>query len=84
MCKMPWCSQQAVPHGADLTGKDKFPDRKTFDWRDGFVFTSTVGSFKPNPRGLYDMTGVAWEWCSDVYGDYPAGAVTDPIGPEQH
>ncbi len=66
---------------ADLTRKDRFPDDTTFVWRDGYVFTSPVGSFKPNPWGLYDMTGNVWQWCSDVYGDYPVGPVIDPAGP---
>ena len=41
-----------------------------------------VGAKKPNELGLYDMSGLVREWCSDYFAHYTEEAQTDPTGPQ--
>jgi len=52
-------------------------------WHDNSAGTThPVGLKKPNSWGLYDMHGLAWEWCSDCFADsYDNGKAVDPKGP---
>jgi formylglycine-generating enzyme required for sulfatase activity len=45
--------------------------------RDGYAFTSPVGSFPPNQFGLYDMLGNVWQWTEDCWNDDYKGAPSD-------
>ena len=49
----------------------------TFQCKDGYAFTAPVGSFKPNPFGVYDVFGNAWEWVQDCFAKTYDGAPTD-------
>jgi formylglycine-generating enzyme required for sulfatase activity len=51
---------------------------------DGFAGLAPVDAFPPNGFGLNNMTGNAWEWCSDFFHpswDRANPAPVDPVGP---
>ena len=63
-----WGEEQS-PGGELLANwwQGEFPWRN--DCEDGFDGTAPVGSFPPNPYGLFEMTGNTWEWTTDWYTD---------------
>jgi formylglycine-generating enzyme len=72
-------------NGPDAAYKAKFPDKTgTLRGNDGYVFTSPVGRYRPNPLGLYGLHGNVWEWCADWgrHDYYGVSPLEDPAGPE--
>ena len=81
-CRLPTEAEWEYACRAGTTGAYA-GDLDRMGWYDkNSDFTShAVAGKDPNAWGLYDMHGNVGEWCQGWYGDYPAGAVIDPIGP---
>ena len=69
---------------AGLRARLGFPARGgAISGDNGYGITAPAASFRPNPLGLFDVHGNAWEWCSDWYHRdcYRRSPVGDPAGP---
>jgi uncharacterized protein (TIGR02996 family) len=76
-------------HFGDVPDADRFNYNGSYTWNGSKkgtnrAQTTDVGSFPPNPWGLFDLHGNVWEWCADAYKPYTSDEQIDPIGKNEN
>jgi len=63
--------------------REKVANCGKFSCKDGYDYTSPVGSFPQGASwvGALDLAGNVWEWVADWYGDYPSERQINSTGP---
>jgi formylglycine-generating enzyme required for sulfatase activity len=74
-----YCGETISTDQANYNGNYVYGDGKKGPYREKTV---PVGSFPPNPWGLYDMAGNVGQWCQDGLDQYSKkqDVVIDPLG----
>jgi len=74
---------QVIENYADVSAARILPFTMS-NYNDGYAVAAKTGSFAPNQKGLYDMSGNVAEWVNDYYDIQPGKgeSVLDPLGPD--
>lgn len=68
-------------HGYRYAGSDQVDEVAWYSMNTKGI--QAVAQKRPNELGIYDMSGLVWEWCWDWEGPYRPGKWKNPQGPDQ-